>query len=59
MAKSRYNFWFALRMTVLLSMLVLAVLGWRFVDKLGGPAQIIPELLRVHLEREAASEAAT
>ena len=58
MAKSRYNFWFALRMTVLLSMLVLAVLGWRFVDKLGGPAQIIPELLRVHLEREAASEAA-
>lgn len=55
MAKSRYNFWFALRVTMLLSLLVLAVLGWRFVEKLGGPTQIIPELLIEHNEREAAS----
>ena len=59
MAKSRYNLWFALRVTILLSLLVLAVMGWRFVEKLGGPTQIIPELLSVHLEREASSSEAT
>ncbi len=59
MAKSRYNLWFALRVTMLLSLLVLAVMGWRFVEKLGGPTQIIPELLSVHLEREASSSEAT
>ena len=51
--------WFALRVTILLSLLVLAVMGWRFVEKLGGPTQIIPELLSVHLEREASSSEAT
>lgn len=59
MAKSRYNLWFALRVTILLALLVLAVLGWRFVEKLGGPTQIIPELLSAHREREAASDNAT
>ena len=51
--------WFALRVTILLSLLVLAVMGWHFVEKLGGPTQIIPELLSVHLEREASSSEAT
>lgn len=55
MAESRYNLWFALRIAMLLSLLVLAVMAWRFVEELGGPARIIPELLIEHKEREAAS----
>ncbi len=55
MAASRKNLFFAIRVTILLLLLVLAALGWHFVRDLGGPTQIIPELLRVHLERESAS----
>ncbi len=58
MATRSYNLFFVIRLTLLLVMLVLAILGWRFVQNLGGPTQIIPELLRVHLEREATSSEA-
>ena len=52
MAGKRKSLFFVLRLAVLLPLLGLAVFAYRYVDGIGGPAQLIPELLRVHQERE-------
>ncbi len=51
LASKRITFFFVVRVAVLLSMLGLAFFAYRYVDELGGPAELIPELLRVHQER--------
>jgi HEAT repeat protein len=56
LAGKRINFFFVLRVTVLLSMLGLAVVAYRYVDGIGAPTELIPELLRVHDEREAGEQ---
>ncbi len=53
MAAKRNKVFFALRVVILMSLLGLAVIGYRNVQELGGPTQLIPELFRTHLEREA------
>ena len=58
LARRPYTVFFYLRLTVLLSLLGLSVVGWRFVQQLGGPTQIIPELLRTHVQREEDSASA-
>jgi HEAT repeat protein len=52
-AGSGKSIFFWLRVAVLVSLLGLAVVTWRYVDELGGPEKLIPELLRVHTAREA------
>lgn len=41
---------------MLLSMLGLTFLAYRYVEGIGGPAELIPELLRVHQDREASEQ---
>lgn len=48
----RNNLFFVLRVAVLLSLLGLAVFAYRYVEGIGGPAQLVPEMFRVHEERE-------
>ena len=49
--------WFALRLGLLIAALIAAVIGWYFVERLGGPTRVIPELVNLHLRREAAGAA--
>ena len=57
MAKQRNSYFFALRVAVLLFLLGGALIAYRYVERIGGPEQLIPELLRVHQEREAREDA--
>ena len=57
--RSRYSLFFFLRIGVLVSLLAAVIAGWSYVQELGGPTKILGELLRVHNQREAASDAAT
>jgi HEAT repeat protein len=57
-AAKPHNRLFAFRVMLLLTLLALAIIGWRFVQNLGGPTEIIPELLSVHTERETAGNEA-
>ncbi len=57
MAGKRGNLFFMFRVAVLLSLLGFAVFAYRYVEELGGPTELIPELLRVHEERQNSEQA--